>query len=138
MSMWTHVNGSLRIDCLDGDIHTMFHTFAWPATREERNACNVPRGSEESLQVSIWTNPVIGSDGDSRQYVLTVFGDLRDYEDEDAIVAWINKIIVDHDMFIRDGVMTINDSVYRYHEKYDECGEDWTVVDRGFRLVYKE
>ena len=87
MSVWTHVAAVFRLD---------FQTFSKPEETEEAireflghvltgseedeklwETCKFPQGSEGSLQYELVTDP----DEDSApRHVLTVYGDLRDYD----------------------------------------------------------
>lgn len=49
----------------------------------------MPTGSEGSLQRAVWVNPDKSRAG---RYVVTVFGDLRDYEDHAAIKEWFDEV----------------------------------------------
>lgn len=139
MSYWTHVNGAIRVDSTpltNDEVKNLFKTCTFWGTTEEREACNVPRGSEGSLQVSVWVNPV---KRDNRRFVITIFGDLRGFEESQhhEIIEWINAIITDNEMSVRDGVLTLNEKTYRYNEIYND---EWDVIFSGFELVhdYKE
>lgn len=48
----------------------------------------LPCGSEGSLERSVWVNPDPSS---VPSYAVSVFGDLRDYEDLDAICEWFER-----------------------------------------------
>ena len=132
MSYWTHVNCIIRVDEVygykadAGMLRDLFKTCIYDSSEKEFAECNVPCGSEGSLQVSIWTNP---SEYGVDRYTVSIFGDLRDYEEtrHQEIVEWLNHMIQDKELMIRDGVLTINGKTYRY--------EYQTNI---FELVYKE
>lgn len=60
----------------------------WKAYEKHPNRF-MPTGSEGSLQRLLWRNPKQYS---APHYTLTVFGDLRDYEDADAIREWFDGV----------------------------------------------
>lgn len=94
MSTWTHVVGSIRFDCLPGLVPEprLGTTCSWNDNPKIWDACDVPcgsEGSEGSLQVVMHTVP-----GDTiAKYVATIFGDLRDYEDEQEVIKYFNRIV---------------------------------------------
>ena len=144
MSYWTHVNSSIRIDNpyfvedkefknTDELIRNLFKTVDFNGTKKQWEECNVPCGSEGSLQASIWINKNKNHCG---RYAVNLFGDLRDFEElqHKDIVDWINNLIIDNSLSIRDGVMTINEKVYRYNELLDE---NFDIEEQGFVLINK-
>jgi hypothetical protein len=54
------------------------------------------------LNISVWEQPRIGS---LAAYTVSIFGDLRDYEDEQEIIDFFNRFI--SDKWIRDASFTI-------------------------------
>lgn len=134
MSFWTHVNGSLRVDSLTGDMRNLFRTVGFWGKDEEWEACNVPCGSEGSLDISIWYNP---QPNDASRYTINFFGDLRGFEEDEQpeIIEWLDNLIKDNNMIIRGGIVTINKKTYRYFEHIDE---NWDVVKQGFELIHTE
>lgn len=113
MSTWTHVAATFRIDAIRplGDREpswdevfgmetyepTDYDIFGddWRRYREsvadaeEHPDCYMPFGSEGSLHRSVWVNP---DDRHMAAYVVTVFGDLRDYDDVGEIREWFTKV----------------------------------------------
>ena len=102
MSNWTHVAGVIRIDDLRFDNTTpdfekligkecLFdapHDLWVDADNHPQDF--LPMGSEGTLQKSVWINSDTSM---SAAYVITIFGDLRDHDDPDAIVRWFkNKV----------------------------------------------
>ena len=121
MSTWTHVAAVFRIDSLredirgpringrhrpdwdrvtgraiyDGDERLVNDSYEqrryqrdW-ADYHEHPEQFMPTGSEGSLQRLVWENP----DGHAAaQYVITVFGDLRDYSDLGAVRKWFEDV----------------------------------------------
>lgn len=96
MSQWTHVAGCIRIDSLGGgDITKIYElvdkfgrTCQFDDTPEIWERCNVPCGSEGSLQYKISRT----GEKDSLDWGLVViWGDLRDFDDADEILQWLEK-----------------------------------------------
>ena len=115
MSVWTHVAAVFRVDGVraewrgpsrpdwdkitgrqiyDGDWLTEDSYEQermrqdWAAYRKHPKRF-MPTGSEGSLQRLIWVNP---NHFDMARYTVTVFGDLRDYEDYEAIHQWFLSV----------------------------------------------
>lgn len=102
MSTWTHAAGVIRVDSfrfkdqpkpdwneligrpsLWGSIgETERYLEAHPEQR-------MPSGSEGSLNYTVWENPDISH---IPAYVVSVFGDLRDYDDPAAVIEWFKKV----------------------------------------------
>ena len=118
MSVWTHANLSLRLDtfrCIGtgidtGDIEKYINEHA-------------PEGSEGPMQCIVWENP---SKSSVFSYVANIFGDLRDFGDEevqqieqfmDDFVKFLDKNAI----MIRDAVGFVNagDSTHNYTYTYD-------------------
>lgn len=102
MSVWTHVAGIIRIDDIRlGDTLPDFDKLIgkecqWESPMEIWDDINenpqdyLPMGSEGSLEKSIWINP---DKSCMSSYTVSIFGDLRDYEDSENIIEWFkNKI----------------------------------------------
>ena len=102
MSNWTHTAGVIRIDDLRFDNTTpdfekligkecLFdspHELWVDADKHPHNF--LPMGSEGTLRKTVWINP---DKSYSAAYVVTIFGDLRDHDDPNAIVRWFkNKV----------------------------------------------
>lgn len=139
MSYWTYVNGSIRVDSVplkNKEIRALFKTCKFGGSVEEWESCNVPRGSEGSLQVLLHFN---SSKYEACRVTMTIYGDLRGFEESrhHEIIEWINGIIKDNDMSVRDGVLTLNDKTYRHKEVYND---EYDLVSSGFEPVheYKE
>lgn len=109
MSQWTHIAGVIRIDALrDGDerdiqqekaLKGLFRTWSYGDRDSKRYKCNVPSGSEGSIQVKI----VPGEDHSLAAYVILLWGDLRDFGDAEDIrnlKKWWKNLI---DKFERPG-----------------------------------
>lgn len=97
MSVWTHINGCIRFDWLRSiglpelDFEGIIgKTASFEDDQKKHDECNVPCGSEGSLQYHVWVNP---SDSAASAYTVSIFGDLRDYEDLGEIEKWFREVI---------------------------------------------
>jgi len=93
MSQWTHVAGCIRIDDLFNDtaskIKAQFGiTCTFDDGEDALDKCNVPCGSEGSIQYRIEHT---GSPYSLSWGLVSIWGDLRDYNDATAIYEWIKK-----------------------------------------------
>jgi hypothetical protein len=113
MSRWTHVAGVIRVDSIPGvipdpEFSKIFKTFNYHNAETMRNSCNVPYGSEGSLQVSVYTNPAtVGVP----RFIVTIWGDLRDFGDDNDMVLmkkWWKKTLKQFPM-IRQAVLKVDD-----------------------------
>lgn len=118
MSMWTHVCGSFRVDCMVGlepepdfeDIFGRECLFDSPMTLwnelDENPSKFLPCGSEGTLQMSVWSNPDKHS---MAAYTIDIFGDLRDYNDPAAIMEYFCTVCKRLARYsIRQAIMTAN------------------------------
>jgi len=104
MSTWTHIAGAIRIDAF-GDIKKLIqdrlgNTCNFHSTDKEWKDCNVPCGSEGSLQYKILE---VGKP--LAMYTVAIWGDLRDYEDIEEIKEWFDKVTVGSGLAIRNAVL---------------------------------
>lgn len=121
MSQWTHVAAVFRIDdirVIGSDMTTedIEKVIGKPFTYDDICEDNVdvedgakllPYGSEGSLEYSFYKNP---KENCLAAYVLTVFGDLRDYGGFDELETWFKEC---SDKFnIRQACITIEDEYY--------------------------
>ena len=113
MSQWTHVIGAIRLDSVRNnyikkfDFNEVFKTWNsdWlhnvdltsPEVKKRRRLeieqCNVPAGSESSLQFHVWENPNIEV---FPAYNILIWGDLRDFgseKDIETIKNWWENIL---------------------------------------------
>jgi len=108
MSVWTHVNCSIRIDGIDyGDLPKI-------------NNYSIPSGSEGPLEYHyniVDTGMVLAT--------LMIYGDLRDYEDIDEIMSWIKGIT--EDIIVRSGIMEI-EVEYKKPIVLVYRGQDWVKI----------
>lgn len=123
MSNWTHVAGIIRIDDIRFDNTTpnfeklIGKECLFESPRELwEDAVNHPQdflpvGSEGTLQKSVWINP---DKSCTAAYVVTIFGDLRDHDDPNAIVRWFkDKIKYIYQYFVvRQATITIDNEYY--------------------------
>lgn len=106
MSVWTHVAGVIRVDCLrfmgEPDFNKIFVRRLWS---EDIKDCNMPFGSEGSLDFRVIENP----DKDClAAYTVVVFGDLRDFgaANMPEIEEWWDRVLEQCGM-IRQAVLQI-------------------------------
>lgn len=119
MSTWTHVAGIIRAYGVqnwesDHDWDSIIgKECLWGASREtwkdadEHPEEYMPCGSEGTLQKSIWVNP---DKSDVNAYTISVFGDLRDWYDVNAIIVWF-KILVKNKLWVRSAVITVTNTL---------------------------
>lgn len=119
MSNWTHVAGVIRIDDLRFDntipdfeqligkecLFDAPHELWEDADNHPHNF--LPMGSEGTLQKSIWINP---NKDCTAAYVVTIFGDLRDHDDPNAIVRWFKGKVKDilNTYWVRNATIFVN------------------------------
>lgn len=101
MSNWTHVAAILRVDSLrlssneemnfqeifgrELSFYSADEVFDEAQSHPERF---LPCGSEGSLQMSVWENP---NRSCLAAYTVSIFGDLRDHDSVDEIIAWFDE-----------------------------------------------
>lgn len=129
MSIWTHVNGSVRVNN-HVDVN-MFKTFTYYSSYEDKKDCNVPSGKEESLQVQVYN---YSDNGDTRS-TINFFGDLRGFDDHQEIIDWIIGIIKELELSVCDGIVSIDGKVYVYMEDISYEGEYYTISNQRFECV---
>lgn len=111
MSTWTHVAAIIRIDSIrgfglgpksKGDIEKALGPVArFGGTDEEWNACTLPCGSEGSLEYIIWENE---DDSSVAAFTISIFGDLRNYDETESIEKWFNGFCGKFSRWIRQAV----------------------------------
>ena len=113
MSVWTHVAGIVRVDGIvcfgDIDFDKVFgKECLWNSNDDIWNDADLnphnymPMGSEGSLNKSVWINPDTYC---MARYTVSVFGDLRDYDDSKAIIEWFENSC--DKVAVRQAVLTI-------------------------------
>ena len=89
MSVWTHINGSIRIDGFDyGDLPKICKY-------------NVPTGSEGGIEFNYQI-----VDTGAPLAVFNMWGDLRDYDNVDEIISWVKDTF--KGCIIRSGIVEID------------------------------
>ena len=119
MSIWTSVAAGIRVDHLRLNGLTggkpIKDIIGEPCLVEKWNdKTTIPCGSEGSLEY------IINENEDIRfipAYVVTIYGDLRDYEDVDAIYDWLYNLCKQIE---KTGYMSIRMAVGRI-ECYDKA-----------------
>lgn len=121
MSNWTHVAGIVRIDAIGTlDIESANNLFCkffgkqlefYDSNEKWKDAVKnpqdyLPKGSEGSLKMSVWVNPDVDS---LAAYTVSIFGDLRDHDDPQAIVDWFKAKC--SRLCVRDAVITVRNEV---------------------------
>ena len=129
MSNRTHVAGVIRIDDIRiGNTTPDFDKIigkeclyesadeAWEDA-DKHPQDYLPMGSEGSLEKSVWINPDRSC---IAAYTVSIFGDLRDHDDPNAIIRWFKDKIRElcEGFMIRQATITV----------YNECNgtENWT------------
>lgn len=127
MSIWTHVAGIIRVDEGTGnfdnisDLKKLFVKDIWGEPKEGK--CNMPCGSEESLNYSIWENPDKSS---ICKYTISIFGDLRDFEEPELpeIKQWWDDIIKKLE-YVRQAIILIECEETSEPIIYKYTTKDW-------------
>lgn len=117
MSNWSHVAGIVRIDWLrfsdeDGIDSDMLERLfgksfgfgSFPEEAETHPEKFLPFGSEGSLDISLWENP---DKHCLAAYTVSVFGDLRDHDDPDAIIDWFKEKCTNGNVWVRNACITV-------------------------------
>jgi len=134
MSQWTHVNGAIRYDALRiPGLDTPFYsqaevkkflgnTASFEDDEAVWDACNVPCGSEGSIEFVVHENP---SETSLAAFGVHVFGDLRDFgsdEDIEKIREWFKRVTTKKGVMVRSAILEINVEygdaiILRYEDK---------------------
>jgi len=69
---------------------------------EAWDACDIPSGSEGSLQFQVWENPERSA---MAAYTVMIWGDLRDYDSAQPVVEYLKRITTGR--MVRQGVAQI-------------------------------
>jgi hypothetical protein len=120
MSNWTHVAAIIRVDSIrfDNEVKDFTKIFGreclfesseevWDDAYRYPNKY-LPMGSEGSLKMSVWVNP---DPGCLAAYTVSIFGDLRDHDDPQAIIDWLEKKIRDNNVSIRNACATVENEL---------------------------
>jgi hypothetical protein len=130
MSQWTHVCGAIRIDGLEFlgkniavELSNNFgNTVSFDDPEEDWDFCNVPCGSEGSIQYDIQHT---GDDNSISWGVVYIWGDLRDYCNNEAIYQWIRKACESKSYFIRSCCVKID----------IEGNDSYIVLDENEQII---
>ena len=146
MSNWTHVAAVFRVDDIASrsqnfDFDQIFgREVVWTDDNVEEYASNMlkarespgdylPLGSEGTLQKTVWRNPDSTS---MAQFVVTVWGDLRDHDSVEEIEAWFHGCCRKLKDWLRQATCTISNELngsktlscrFYDEEEEDEDGE---------------
>lgn len=116
MSQWTHVCGCIRYDALrmvgtpynhiEKIKELVGNPVSFDDSEEKWDACNVPCGSEGSIQFVFWANPSLNA---LAAFTVGIFGDLRDFGKEDVhkIKEWFNRITSAEGIMVRNAILEI-------------------------------
>ena len=116
MSQWTHVNGAIRYDSLRiADVpfnkledfkQLLGNTCSYEDDEEIWSKCNVPCGSEGSIQFNFWTCPDICN---LAAFGVHIFGDLRDFGKIGVpkIKEWFERITKAKNVMVRSEILEI-------------------------------
>lgn len=124
MSQWTHITGTVRIDAFLLDhklvksiVKKCFgNTCHYNSKPNEWDKCNVPCGSEGSLQYDIIYSGYQHKKGKIESSSVSwgtvqIWGDLRNYDDHEEIYQWLCNIVKKlnkNHLDVRDMVIKIN------------------------------
>lgn len=102
-------------------------TCTYDSPSADWEACTVPRGSEGSLQVHLWTNP---ERMHAAAFTATIWGDLRSYESVDEVVEYLDRIT--QGRMVRQGIAEIS---IEYRDpmivRFDSEHSKWIAVSRS-------
>jgi len=97
MSIWTHVAAVIRVDAL--------RLAGFPKGRDLLTALakDLPCGSEGPLEYTIRVNP---EHHHLAAYVVTIFGDLRNYGSAQPVIDWLQEVT--RGQMVRQGLAEIS------------------------------
>lgn len=111
MSYWTHVAAVVRVDGIQKidfekvfgkELHFDSDMEMWDDA-EKYPENYLPFGSEGSLSMSVWENPL---ENHLAKYTVSIFGDLRDYFDYESIINWFKEKV--DNCWVRQAVITVD------------------------------
>ncbi len=110
MSVWTHINGQIRLDNWNrepkqpdlGKMAIFTVNTQSEEARQMLSECEVPHGSEGSLRWKFHQDPP--SNSVSWGYI-SIDGDLRDYDNVNEILEWIKTSTAE--LNIRQGILQV-------------------------------
>ncbi len=112
MSQWTHVCGLIRYDDMrmaDVALREQYEaalgkTVDWDDPHESWKACDVPHGSEGSVHWKLDENPDRSA---VYAYTVSLWGDLRDYDDVAEIRKWFERCVLNDHFLVRQAVLDV-------------------------------
>lgn len=128
MSQWTHVAGTIRIDTIDHEgvreqINNVLGQTWKYGDNVDPDTEYAPYGSEGSIQYTVTENP---DESSIAAFVVTFYGDLRDYANDAEIIAWFEKAC--DAFYIRQATITIDvegqKKVYGAYTGLSDLGEN--------------
>lgn len=129
MSIWTHVNGCIRVDAfrLSGMESPALNLGIQASYKDDHEPVMIPHGSEGSLVWTKWENPLRSS---LSAYTITVFGDLRDYDNLEEIEEYLAQIT--KGQMIRSGIFEVTventlTNVYRYNSQTSQWDQVFQI-----------
>ena len=129
MSFWTHVNGVVygTTYVTKRELQKSFKVVHYSDEDSVWDACNVPCGSEGSLDVSI-------HEGEDHLMHISFFGNLRGFEEYEHpnIIEWVKKFIREHNIWVRSGLININSDIYYHSYSEKELDAYYTEEDTEF------
>ena len=114
MSQWTHICGCIRIDFMQAHMsdETLIRlikdkfgkTAQFESSEEEWVECDVPTGSEGSVQYEV---ALTGNQSSLARVVVYIWADLRFFGEDDVneLINWVKNST--DKLFVRQGVVTI-------------------------------
>src|SRR5687768_7593286 len=109
MSVWTHVAGIVRLDGIKvlrpytkKKVEEVFGKMVLYDDEEDTDQATVPYGSEGSLQY------LVHEYGEGLPWcVVSIWGDLRDYDRPGEVVGWLDRVLSHKMMMVRSAVLEI-------------------------------
>ena len=136
MSVWTHVAGVIRLDSLRFDDSTpdwneligkecMWRSDNWDDYYYHPEEF-LPGGSEGTLRLSTWVNPNISH---TAAYTITIFGDLRDYDNPNTIIDWFKNKCEEILSTKGNGIILIRQAVITANNETETVSYTWEEVE---------
>jgi len=138
MSFWTHINGAVygTTYVTKKELQKYFKVVHYGDKKVLWDTCNVPCGSEGSLDVSIY-------EGEDHLIHISFFGNLRGFEEYEhpSIIEWVKKFIKENSIWVRSGLININSDIYDHSYSEEELDlyytEEYTEFPTGeFNKVF--
>lgn len=116
MSIWTHVTGVIRLETglklNDKDIEKVLgKRILYKAPQELKDKYKehpekfMPKGSNGSLNFHVYNNQ---NKYELPSCIISIFGDLEDYADTDAIITWFKACIKSSPYTVRQACITVS------------------------------